>query len=204
MNLRQVNLNNTHWNRNRLWYLSCASFLCARVLLGSRLSRQLKFHPDLSGMSNFLRVWRVRCCAGPERKTHAHFMTTVPAARSPYSATALGYHPESSSTGGYVAVVRCFSDDSMGCPGKASVLSHPTVARVDRILASSPIYYGRLGSLRALENGRSLSVGMALTQASSCCSSGVLCGSSWRFTGRFLQLILRQNFESVSFECALR
>ena len=29
-------------------------------------------------------------------------------------------------------------------PGKTSVLAHPTVARVDRILASSPIYYGKL------------------------------------------------------------
>ncbi|CAE7194694.1 unnamed protein product [Symbiodinium sp. CCMP2456] len=33
---------------------------------------------------------------------------------------------------------------------KASVLSHPTVARVDRILASSPIYYGTLFRLALL------------------------------------------------------
>ena len=32
------------------------------------------------------------------------------------------------------------------CSGKSNILAHPTVARVDRILASSPIYYGNLGS----------------------------------------------------------
>lgn len=34
--------------------------------------------------------------------------------------------------------------------GKESVLAHPTVARVDRILASSPIYYGTLFRLALL------------------------------------------------------